>query len=295
VSTPARSSGDSGTATVADAARHVLGNLSPAERKVARTLLAHYPMAGLEPVAGLARRAGVSAPTALRFVSRLGFASYADLQSALKREITEELGSPVRRRDQPGVDGGQEAAAAAAFAAAVRATFERLPDAELTRAADLIAGARRSVVLLGGRFSRSVADYFATHLVMLRDGVAVLPDSSLPRRAQVLDLGRRDVLVVFDYRRYDREVIEYAARAHRQGASIVLFTDPLLSPVSEWASAVLPTEVEAVGAFDSLAPATAVVEVLVGLVSERVDGGALRRWSEVEAVGGAVGGDRGEG
>lgn len=275
---------DQGTTAVEAVTRDLLGALSPAERRVGRALLADYPVAGLEPVAELAVRAGVSAPTVLRFAARLGFESYADLQAALKREISEQLGSPVRR----GREAGAAVPAGTAFGEAVAATFERLPESELAAAAGLLADPRASVRALGGRFSRSLADYLTSHLVMLRQGVAAVPDSPLPRRSLLLDVGRHDVLVVFDYRRYEPEVMAYAAEAHRRGARIVLFTDPLLSPVSAYATVVLPTEVETVGAFDSLAPATAVVEVLVGMVSERVDGGALRRWSAVEEIAGPV-------
>ena len=95
---PRGSAYEPGSSTVAAATREVLGELSPAERKVGRALLADYPVAGLAPVAELGAAAGVSAPTVLRFATRLGFAAYADFQAALKREISEELGSPVRRR-----------------------------------------------------------------------------------------------------------------------------------------------------------------------------------------------------
>ena len=59
-----------GVATVAEGVRAVLGDFSASERKVARSLLAAYPVAGLETVAQLAERAGVSPPTVVRFVSR---------------------------------------------------------------------------------------------------------------------------------------------------------------------------------------------------------------------------------
>jgi DNA-binding MurR/RpiR family transcriptional regulator len=63
------------TPSVAERTRELLGSLSPGERKVARALLAAYPVAGLEAVADLAERAKVSAPTVLRFAGRLGYTS----------------------------------------------------------------------------------------------------------------------------------------------------------------------------------------------------------------------------
>ena len=59
-----------------------MDELTPAERKVARTLLARYPAAGLESTAALAAAAGTSKPTVLRLLARLGFGSYPDFQDA---------------------------------------------------------------------------------------------------------------------------------------------------------------------------------------------------------------------
>ena len=61
-----------------------MDELTPAERKVARTLLARYPAAGLESTAALAAAAGTSKPTVLRLLARLGFGSYPEFQERLR-------------------------------------------------------------------------------------------------------------------------------------------------------------------------------------------------------------------
>lgn len=80
---------DSGSgATVAERMRGAEASLSPAERKIVRVLSAHYPTAGLESASGLATLAGVSAPTVVRFVARLGFDGY-------RHDGTERLHAPT--------------------------------------------------------------------------------------------------------------------------------------------------------------------------------------------------------
>ena len=64
--------------SVSEQIRQRLGELSPSERRVARTLLAGPPTIGLESSARLAQHAGVSGPTVSRFIAELGFGSYAD-------------------------------------------------------------------------------------------------------------------------------------------------------------------------------------------------------------------------
>ncbi|KAB0732398.1 MurR/RpiR family transcriptional regulator, partial [Pseudomonas aeruginosa] len=61
--------------------------LTPAERKVVRALLDDYPRLGLGPMTRLARHAGVSDPTIMRLVKKLGFAGYGDFQEALLADV----------------------------------------------------------------------------------------------------------------------------------------------------------------------------------------------------------------
>src|SRR5437764_12763043 len=84
-------------AGVADLVRQHQAGLSPAERKLARVFLASYPIAGLESVARFAERAGVSAPTVTRFITKLGFRGYPEFQEALRRYVQERLPSPLAR------------------------------------------------------------------------------------------------------------------------------------------------------------------------------------------------------
>src|SRR5438552_19165674 len=89
-------------AGVAELVRQHQANLSPAERKLARVFLASYPIAGLESVARFAERAGVSAPTVTRFITKLGFRGYPEFQEALRLEVQARLSSPLARyRDEP--------------------------------------------------------------------------------------------------------------------------------------------------------------------------------------------------
>jgi len=269
--------------SVADRTRTLLGSLSPGERKVARALLAAYPVAGLETVADLAERAKVSAPTVLRFASRLGYSSYPQLQAALMREVHEQMGSPLRRMiDDGGAIPEAPGEVARSYVNAIVDTFERLPSDELDRAVDLLADTRSRIWLVGGRFSHVLAIYLANHLVLIRGGVNLLPDDRLRRDAAVLDLGKRDLVVVFDYRRYDAELAELGDAASRAGARVLLFTDPWLSPVADVAHAVVPAQVEAVGPFDSLTAAMSVVEAVVAALNARLAPSSMTRLRRLE-------------
>ena len=96
--------------------------------------------------------------------------------------------------------------------------------------------AKGEIVLVGGRFSRHIAGMLAGYLVQFRSGASCDVGVLSPQTFHTLaDLGRRDVLVVFDYRRYQLDVMAYASQAAALDVRILLFTDQWLSPITDLA------------------------------------------------------------
>ena len=272
--------------TVAERIREGLGRCSPAERRVGRILLSDYPAAGLDTVARLADRADTSGPTVLRFLSRLGFDGFGDLQEALRGEIAERTASPLSiLTAKPAVppDDTLLGRAQSVLPAATAHTLELLPPDEVETAVTLLSDRRYRITADGGRFTRLLAEYLVLHLMQVRGDSRLLPTQPLSRTDVLLDIGRRDVLVLFDFRRYEPATRALAEECAEAGAKIVLVTDRWLSPVSGIADAVLPVQVDAVAAaYDSLVPALAVVEVLVAGVLAASGEDAERRMTRFE-------------
>lgn len=276
--------------------RQSMGSFSTSERKVARTFLAAYPIAGLKPLAQLAERAEVSGPTVMRFVGRLGFDGYLEFQQALHHEIQEQLTSSLLQYDEPRVTSEDEtlAASLAIFKEELDKTFGDVPTSEFHAVVELLANPRYQVFCAGGRFSQILAFYLFAHLNMMRPGCRHVAAGPMTGWDELVDVDRHTVLVVFDYRRYQNATIEYARRAHEQGAQVILFTDPWLSPIAAVSRHVLTSTLAAPSPFDSLVPAMAMAEaVIAGLalhfgqdVKPRIE--ALERlragatWGEIE-------------
>jgi DNA-binding MurR/RpiR family transcriptional regulator len=298
-------------ATVADRLRLRMGELTAAERKVARVLMASYPVGGLDPVAKLAAAAGVSAPTVVRLVAKLEFDGYHQFQQALKAEVSARLSSPLEiaagrlsgQANTVGRPSGQESSAGHPGVArggalprseqllcdGIRSSFAHLPAAEFDQAVTLLADARRGVTLAGGRFSSMLAEYLAAHLRILRPRVQVLSAARPDRLSSMLDVGRRDVFVAFDYRRYQHDTIRLATTAKDQGATLIAFTDPYLSPLAARADVILTSSVASPSPFDALTPAMALVEALIAALVDRLgDATRVRMARYDELTGGTV-------
>jgi len=270
---------------VGELVRQLAGELTGAEKKVARVLLAAYPIAGLETIAELSERAEVSAPSVIRFVKKLGFDSYPDFQRALREEIQARISSPLslyQRRPQGRDGGGVLGSSSRTFVEALEATFRNLPATEFDAVVDRLAGARGRVLCTGGRFSQVLAYYLFTHLRMLRPGAAFIGEEASTRSDELMDLSRRDTVVVFDYRRYQNDTVNFARMAAQRRATVILFTDPWLSPAADVADCILTSSVEAPSPFDSLVAGMGLVEAVVAGLFLRLGDEVKARIEELE-------------
>ncbi len=257
--------------TVADRLRQLLPTLPAAERRVARVVLANYPVAGLETIARLASRSGTSGPTVLRLATRLGMAGFSELQQILRDELEARERSPLTAYGlQPELGDDLPASAAAMLGQAVTSSVSAVERTDFNQAIEMMVAPRARVSTTGGRFSGVIAEYLAAHLQQLRSGVSVVRMAD--RVPALLDLTRRDVVVVFDFRRYQADVVNFGRTAAARGAQIILITDPWMSPLATAARLVLTAEVVAPSPFDSLVACMALVETLVaGIVAVQGD------------------------
>ena len=275
-------------ASIAEHVRASVVALTAQERKAAQVLLTNYPAAGLAPVAEFAERARVSAPTVLRFVAKLGFLGYPDFQRQLREELEAQLASPLakparkagpRSPQRPFIDPFAEAAVAN-----LQGTFRHLSEDDFSAIVELICDRRRSVHLLGGRFTDALARYLAAHLSLVRPDVRHVPSGIGVWRDRLLDIRRRDVVFVFDIRRYQEDVIAFARDAAARGAEMVLVTDQWISPLSRQAKHVLACRVAAPSRWDSSVALLAVAEALTAAATERLGEFARKRIEELERL-----------
>lgn len=262
--------------------------LTPAEAKIAEVLLGDYPVAGLGTATALAKRAGVSDPSVIRMVSKLGFDGFAAFQKRLLEEVEAGLRSPLMMMEakRPARAGGrslEETYIRSAASAVESAAAMTLPQT-YGRAVQLIMQAKGRVLLLGGRFSRHIAGMLAGYLMQFRSGVIEVSSLSAESFDLLLDAGPRDTLVVFDYRRYQTDVIRFTEQAAERGAQIVMFTDVWRSPAAEHAKFVIVGPMEADSPYDTLAPAVAQMEALVArIVADDAQNGGTRM-EELERI-----------
>lgn len=258
--------------------------LSPAEKKVARSLLADYPSAGLSSAAMLAKAAGTSTPTVLRFAARVGCGSYPEFQKQLLNEITNQANSPVSRASQPPVDksdGSDFGTAVAERVALIQRLSTSVPPTEFDEAVQILVGSPRDVIISGGYFTRQIAQLLAFQLDQIIANVEFASEPLGHDIGKYLGLRRDSVVIVFDLRRYELSAKQVSTMAKKRGAALIVITDHELSPSAEDADVVLPVPVDGIP-FDSDVALLTMVECLVQAVFRERGDQALDRMAEWE-------------
>ncbi|MEZ5667917.1 MAG: MurR/RpiR family transcriptional regulator [Alphaproteobacteria bacterium] len=273
--------------TLAERIRAAMPALSPAERRLVRHLLAGRAAAMPDTATALAADADVAPATLLRCLAKLGYPGYPPFRADALGEAAARADSALRQMRRRGADAERAPLADRArhtALAAIGETFDRLAGAELARALDLLADGRRRLIFAGGRFSQSLAEQLYYHAHLIRPGCELVRYTAQDRRDRLADVGRAHVLTVFDFRRYQRDSVEFAREAKRRRVKIVLVTDPWMSPIADWADVVLTAAVSAPSPFDSLVAALALTEALVAGLYERLGEQALARLRDFEEL-----------
>ena len=259
--------------------------MTPAEKRVARVVLSDYPSAGLFPIAKLAELSHVSGPTVLRFVKRLGFDGYLDFQSRLLGELSQRKSSfPELYEDNiAGLKNHKLIQHVTQLHQnKLVASLTKLPTAEFDHTIKLLSNLKSRLMCTGGRFTGFLARYLALRLHEIRPGVRFSEIFHELRNEHLLDINNKDIVVVFDVRRYQKDTVEFAGAAHKNGAKIILLTDPDLSPIASIATCVLPVEVEGPSVYASTLNIMAVVELLILGVAENLGETAKARIKKLE-------------
>lgn len=253
------------SATVRDRLLEPGRNFSNSEMKAVRILLANYPAAGLTTVSKLAKQAGVSDPTVMRLSQRLGFEGFAEMQEALLAEVEAHMRSPLTLTPSPAQRGKPNVYQTflSETLAQCEATLRETATADYERAVEFLMDPRMRILCHGGRFSRFVAGILQRCLHQLREGSVLLGGTAADLVDELASIGERHVLAVFDYRRYQVDVVRFARQAKARGARVVLFTDQWRSPISSFADITFTVPTATASPFDTLVTPLLQVEAIV--------------------------------
>lgn len=255
--------------TVAERIREKFDAMTRVERQLANAVLDNYPVSGLGSITAVAESAGVSTASVVRMAKKIDFGGFPEMQAALRDELEQTISSPIAKHNRWAA-GAPDAHILNRFAEAVmenmRQTLSHIDTKEFSRVAKLLANEKRAIHVVGGRITRALADYFFTHMQVIRSGVTLVATNSNTWPHYVLNMNKGDALVVFDIRRYEHDILRMAKMARAQGVDIILFTDQWGSPVSKQATHSFHARIEAPSAWDSSVVIMFIIEAMIAAI-----------------------------
>jgi len=262
-----------------------LQRLSPAEKRVAMTLIADFPITALKTLVEISTEAGVSPATVSRFTETLGFSGFPDFQRAVHEDVVARFASPGALFDRPPetTDHAEgKMAASRSFAKLISDTLESLDMKEVALLVSNLADPKRTIYLLGGRHSGPLARYFQQQLHHLRRHTFYLASVNAEAVDALVEFDSRTTVVVFDFRRYQKDTANFVTAAAARRAHIVLVTDPYMSPAVKYASQAFICHTSTGTPFDSYTSALAFVDFLTQLLSAELEQAGHDRVSRLE-------------
>lgn len=244
--------------------------LTSGERKLAAAILSDYPFAGLSSIQELAKHAEVSPPSISRFVTKIGLDGYQDFQRDLITELKEGHRSPVQlHQGERPVQGGYLKDFISKSASQMAMAADAITEDQFEQICTLLTDPKRSVYVLGGRISDTIAKHLSFHLRQIRKDVFHLPDNPEGWPEYLLRMRPGDILYVVDFRRY-QPTLEQLSRvaAGDRNARVILMTDKWISPIARHAQEVMPVPIDSGTLWDTYSAALSVTEAIVTRIAE---------------------------
>lgn len=208
-----------------------LGNLHPAERRLAEFVLDFPGELASYSASELAHLANVSNATVSRFVRRLGYANY---EEARRRVRVEKDGGAVLFLGSVGESDPDRVLADHLEQAQlnVQRTFSQISMAEIDALADAVLEARR-VWVIGLRAGHVFAVYLRRQMSQIVEDITVLPIAGETLAENVASIGAKDCVVIFALRRHPALIAAVLDAAIGSGARVALISDEAMERRSD--------------------------------------------------------------
>jgi len=251
------------------------------ERALADRVLEYPNEVLLYSATELADRAGASKAAVSRFVKRLGYGDFREMQREIRQ--AQMTGDPIFLSAVPG--GGQSSLSRhlERDMASLRDTIEQIDATQVEEVTQKILSARR-VVCLGYRNSYVFAHYLRRQLILIRPDVSLIPGAGQMLMEDFGDLGPEDLLITVGLRRRSAQLARAMELFRDRGVPIAYFTDRRAVRTREFANWVCACQVRGTSLFDSYVGVVSLLNFLATRTYHASGSKGRKRLSELEGM-----------
>lgn len=216
------------------------GHLSKAQKKLADYILNNRTAVPFLNISSLARSAGASEATVVRFCNGLGFKGYPDFRQAMQEAVERQLSIRERLRISENAYTDKSPDFLARIfeddISNIRATLETLNMNTFFDAMDALISAK-SVVISANRSAVALGLFLEYYLRLILGNVVLLSNTHVSMEDEVLsEFGKDTVVIGITFHRYTKNTIRLLEYAYNQGCTTIAITDTLQSPAVPFAS-----------------------------------------------------------
>ncbi|NME36638.1 MULTISPECIES: MurR/RpiR family transcriptional regulator [Fusobacterium] len=247
-----------------------MDNFTKQQKKIAQYLLEHYEEAVFFTAEELGEKSKTSEPTVVRFVKKIGFSKYSDLQNELRKVLkgklyqVDRLNLPTEKNDL------------LSFVAysmnkdieSIRKTLKNINESDLNKAIDWLLSSEK-VFIVATHAEYGLACYFGHSLSWIRDKVFVLTTLHGMNYDEMYNITEKDLLVAISFPPYPKYTVDILNFNFLKGIRTLGITDNENSPISLFSNCCLYAHNEQISFVDNSAPTLSLLSVILTLVSKK--------------------------
>ncbi|AZV43325.1 hypothetical protein BAOM_2716 [Peribacillus asahii] len=246
-----------------------IGEMSKSHVKVATYILENQTTVPFLTVGKLAKMAGVSDATVVRFATSLGYSGYPEMQQYMQSSVQQQLTTTDRLKMSQKVYNRGNSGVYEVFQddiANIKSTMEKLDEAEFYKAVECLLQARR-VYVIANRSAISLGVFLQYYLQIVLNNVEML--QSLEASSEKLyNLSEEDVVIGISFSRYTKSTVQMFSFAKEKNAKTIAITDNLLSPLIPHADIPLTVSSQMPSFIDSFVAPLSLINALIMFVGK---------------------------
>ncbi len=248
-----------------------LPNMSKAQEKIAKYILAHPNSTPFLTVEKLAKLAGVSIATVTRFVIFLGYSGYPEFLKDTQRSMQQQVNNSERIKLGGDDLSNKEQAVYEIFEDDmnnIKETVESLNVFEIRKCVNLLLNSER-IYIVAKRSSVALAVFLKYYLDLMFNNVVIVENiEQMPK--QINKERGKDVIIGISFEKYARSTVEIFSHLKKIGAVTIAITDSMLSPLVPYADVTLTALSKGSKAIESfVAPLSLINALIVSIEAEK--------------------------
>ncbi|ABR33772.1 MULTISPECIES: MurR/RpiR family transcriptional regulator [Clostridium] len=244
-------------------------NMSKAQEKIAKYILAHPNSTPFLTVEKLAKLSGVSIATVTRFVIFLGYKGYPEFLRDTQESMQQQVSKAKRIRIDSDSSDSEERDIYNIFEDDVnniKLTMEDLNIYELRKSVNLLLNAKR-IYIVARRSSAVLGMFLKYYLDLMFNNVNLIEHiEQIPK--QISGVNNEDVIIGITFEKYARSTVEIFTHLKRKGATTISITDSMLSPLVPYSDITLTAISKGTRFIESFAAPLSLINALIASIEK---------------------------